>query len=115
MQVKIFRVGIKYMQVGGGTNRSAWQLKEAVFESTSKQAVQGWASAVQARLGQLQGRPRRLLVIINPYGGAGAARDVWHTVRCVVVVRCVVLLLCGASCFGASTTSLRWCLLRATR
>ena len=41
-----------------------------------------WERRLRAALQQLPDRPRRLLVVINPYGGSQSARAVWdHTVH----------------------------------
>ena len=40
--------------------------------------VLDWARRLQAALKALPDRPRRLLVLINPFGGAREARQTWE-------------------------------------
>ena len=40
--------------------------------------VLGWAERLQAALQALPDRPRRLLVIVNPFGGAKEAMRTWE-------------------------------------
>lgn len=76
-------------------DRCVWNLVQVVFESTSQEVVRGWERAINTRLQAMQERPRSLLVVINPYGGARAARKVWDRVSRAVFqqagVRCKVV------------------------
>ena len=42
--------------------------------------VQDWAARLNVEIGLEMDRPRRLLVIINPYGGAKQAMDTWEKI-----------------------------------
>lgn len=62
------------------TARSNWRLVAVRFDSMEQEIVRGWATAINARVAKLEGRPSKLLVIVNPFGGAGAAQAVWERV-----------------------------------
>ena len=44
------------------------------------QVVQEWVMRINAALRMNPQRPRSLLVIVNPYGGARKALQIWETV-----------------------------------
>lgn len=56
-----------------------------------------WATKISEQLQQQHWRPRRLLVLLNPYGGARLARHIWATMvqpmfdKCGRSERCVLL------------------------
>ena len=43
----------------------------------NQEVILEWERKLQAAMEQLPDRPRRLLVILNPYGGSQSARRVW--------------------------------------
>ena len=46
----------------------------------SAETVRDWTAALNTAIRQGSYRPRKLLVFLNPYGGAKRARQVWQTV-----------------------------------
>ena len=46
----------------------------------SAETVRDWTAALNTAIRQGTYRPRKLLVFLNPYGGAKRARQVWQTV-----------------------------------
>ncbi|XP_047069905.1 sphingosine kinase 1-like [Lolium rigidum] len=60
---------------GGGGDRKRG---EVVVEMESEEAAQRWGDAIGDRFAAL-GRPKRLLIIVNPYGGNKGGRKVFQT------------------------------------
>uniref|UniRef100_A0ACD5UMC2 Uncharacterized protein n=1 Tax=Avena sativa TaxID=4498 RepID=A0ACD5UMC2_AVESA len=60
---------------GGGGDRKRG---EVVVEMESEDAAQRWGDAIRDRFAAL-GRPKRLLIIVNPYGGKRGARKIFQT------------------------------------
>uniref|UniRef100_A0ACD5UZC2 Uncharacterized protein n=1 Tax=Avena sativa TaxID=4498 RepID=A0ACD5UZC2_AVESA len=60
---------------GGGGDRKRG---EVVVEMESEDAAQRWGDAIRDRFATL-GRPKRLLIIVNPYGGKRGARKIFQT------------------------------------
>lgn len=60
-------------------NRKRYQDMDKVTYvfKTSQADVQAWADAVQSALNQIEGRPRKLLVFVNPFGGKRQAPIIW--------------------------------------
>ena len=46
----------------------------------SAETVRDWTAALNTAIRQGSYRPRKLLVFLNPYGGAKRARQVWQNV-----------------------------------
>ncbi|CAN6175833.1 unnamed protein product [Urochloa humidicola] len=61
---------------GGGGDGSR-RRGELVLEMESKDAAARWGDAIRDRLASL-GRPRRLFIIVNPYGGKRSGRSIFQ-------------------------------------
>eukprot|EP00884_Botryococcus_braunii_P015345 jgi/Botrbrau1/2494/Bobra.0226s0050.1 len=72
--------------------RCEWRLQRYKLHIADLQLVEEWVSVIRGALKELRNRPRTLLVIINPYGGARKAGQVWDRIAQPV------LHLTGACC-----------------
>ncbi|KAK3125376.1 hypothetical protein QOZ80_7BG0604030 [Eleusine coracana subsp. coracana] len=68
------------MACGGGTGdgRTRRRRGEVVMEMESEDAAARWGDAVRDRLSSF-GRPKRLFIIVNPYGGKRSGRSIFQT------------------------------------
>ncbi|KAG8099666.1 hypothetical protein GUJ93_ZPchr0013g34700 [Zizania palustris] len=63
---------------GGGRARGDRRKGEVVVEMESEEAAATWGDAMRDHLASL-GRPKRLLIIVNPYGGKRGGRRIFQT------------------------------------
>uniref|UniRef100_A0A0E0ALF4 DAGKc domain-containing protein n=1 Tax=Oryza glumipatula TaxID=40148 RepID=A0A0E0ALF4_9ORYZ len=62
----------------GGGERRREREREVVVEMESEEAAAAWGDAMRDRLASL-GRPKRLFIIVNPYGGKRGGRKIFQT------------------------------------
>uniref|UniRef100_A0A0E0I2D4 DAGKc domain-containing protein n=1 Tax=Oryza nivara TaxID=4536 RepID=A0A0E0I2D4_ORYNI len=62
----------------GGGERRREREREVVVEMESEEAAAAWRDAMRDRLASL-GRPKRLFIIVNPYGGKRGGRKIFQT------------------------------------
>ena len=89
---------VRVHTVSKGSKLGDWKPRAVSLLAPSPHAARTWASSISASAASSHaGRPRSLLVLLNPYGGAkGAARRVWRRVaqpllEGVARIRCEVL------------------------
>uniref|UniRef100_A0A0D9X0C2 DAGKc domain-containing protein n=1 Tax=Leersia perrieri TaxID=77586 RepID=A0A0D9X0C2_9ORYZ len=63
---------------GGGRGGGDGRVREVVVEMESEEAAATWGDAMRDRLAAL-GRPKRLFIIVNPYGGKRGGRQIFQT------------------------------------
>ncbi|GAB4813613.1 hypothetical protein N2152v2_000659 [Parachlorella kessleri] len=76
---KMFRLAV-YTFRRAPDNPSSWHPRQIVLETTSEELVLQWSQTINAAVAQQPRRPRHLLVIVNPYGGAKQARALYQSV-----------------------------------
>nr|BAC20872.1 putative sphingosine kinase [Oryza sativa Japonica Group]BAD30563.1 putative sphingosine kinase [Oryza sativa Japonica Group] len=62
---------------GGERRREREREREVVVEMESEEAAAAWGDAMRDRLASL--RPKRLFIIVNPYGGKRGGRKIFQT------------------------------------
>lgn len=98
-----------------GTCHFAWQrlaMLDTVLAELLQdlQLVEEWVSLTRTALKGLRHRPRKLLVIINPYGGARKARRVWTRIAQPVLHLTGGCYLTGCGiCFALHCLALPMC------
>lgn len=69
-------LSLEYCQRGSG--QAIWKLRQVVLLHAAQEVVLAWHHAIWALINGLSQRPRRLLVIINPFGGKKKAVQIYR-------------------------------------
>uniref|UniRef100_A0A667Z420 Ceramide kinase n=1 Tax=Myripristis murdjan TaxID=586833 RepID=A0A667Z420_9TELE len=92
------------------TRQHRWRCSEVTFQCPEGALCRLWVSSITEQLQALAGRPKRLLVYINPFGGKQQGRRVYEQKVSPLFARAGIATHVIAWCvWGGTACSARWC------